>query len=134
MGTRRALLAGAALLLPATRLPAAAKTKEEEEQVAPGEDLMREHGVLNRALLVYEAWLMRDGSGSERIDNRKLATKEKTPTLGIGRRGDDFFFMLNGQPGLQKTIKNMPNTFRVMLYGFSTSQDEWEQVTVTTAQ
>jgi hypothetical protein len=81
-----------------------------------------------------EAWLMRDGSGSERIDNHNLATKEKTPTLGIGRRGDDFFFMLNGQPGLQKTIKNMPNTFRVMLYGFSTSQDEWELVTVTTAQ
>lgn len=82
----------------------------------------------------FEAWLMRDGSGSERIDNHKLATKEKTPTLGIGRRGDDFFFMLNGQPGLQKTIKNLPNTFRVMVYGFSTSQDEWDMVTVTTPQ
>jgi len=27
---------------------------KEEEEVAPGEDLMREHGVLNRLLLVYE--------------------------------------------------------------------------------
>src|SRR5919108_1153619 len=61
MATRRMLLAGAALLLPAARLPAAAKAKKEEEEgVAPGEDLMREHGVLNRALLVYEAWLARD--------------------------------------------------------------------------
>lgn len=81
-----------------------------------------------------EAWLMRYGSRSERIDTRNLATKEKTPTLGIGRRGDDFFFMLNGQPGLQKNIKNLPNTFRVMLYGFSTSQDEWDSVSVVTAQ
>src|SRR5438270_6878929 len=63
MSTRRRLLAGAALLLPAMRVPAAAKKKQEkEEEVAPGEDLMREHGVLNRALLVYEAWLLRDGA------------------------------------------------------------------------
>ena len=47
------------------RLPAAAKKKEQDEAVAPGEDLMREHGVLNRALLVYEAWLMRDGAPAQ---------------------------------------------------------------------
>jgi hemerythrin-like domain-containing protein len=64
MSTRRRLLAGAALLLPAMRLSAAGKKKDEEE-VAPGEDLMREHGVLNRALLVYEAWLARDGSPAQ---------------------------------------------------------------------
>jgi len=55
MTTRRQLLRGAALLPPA--LSRAAARKAEEEKVAPGEDLMREHGVLNRALLVYEAWL-----------------------------------------------------------------------------
>ncbi|MFL6208573.1 MAG: hypothetical protein ACJ74W_06955 [Pyrinomonadaceae bacterium] len=42
--------------------------------------------------------------------------------------------MLNDQPGLQKTINNMPNTFRVLRYGFSTAQAEWELVLVTTAQ
>ena len=56
MSTRRRLLAGAALLLSAMRVPAAAnKKQEEEEEVAPGEDLMREHGVLNRALLLEAA-------------------------------------------------------------------------------
>jgi len=56
MTTRRQLLRGAALLPPAVSLAAAAG-KSGEGKVAPGEDLMREHGVLNRALLVYEAWL-----------------------------------------------------------------------------
>ena len=55
MTTRRQLLRGAALLPPALSLAAAGKA--DSEKVAPGEDLMREHGVLNRALLVYEAWL-----------------------------------------------------------------------------
>jgi hemerythrin-like domain-containing protein len=43
------------LLPPALSLAAAGKP--DAEKVVPGEDLMREHGVLNRALLVYEAWL-----------------------------------------------------------------------------
>lgn len=30
------------------------KAEKEEEEVAPAEDLMREHGVLNRVLLIYE--------------------------------------------------------------------------------
>jgi len=55
MTTRRQLLRGAAFLPPALSLAAAGKP--EAEKVVPGEDLMREHGVLNRALLVYEAWL-----------------------------------------------------------------------------
>ena len=80
-----------------------------------------------------EAWLMRDGK-SERLDGNKLGTKEKTPTLGIGRRGDDYFFMLNGEVGLKKTIKNLPPTFRVMLYGYGTSKDEWEMVSVITPE
>jgi hemerythrin-like domain-containing protein len=55
MTTRRQLLRGAALFPPALSL--AATGKADVEKVVPGEDLMREHGVLNRALLVYEAWL-----------------------------------------------------------------------------
>jgi hemerythrin-like domain-containing protein len=65
MATRRTLLKGAALLVPAARLQAAGKEKKNEEEVAPGEDLMREHGVLNRALLVYEAWLEREGAPAQ---------------------------------------------------------------------
>jgi hemerythrin-like domain-containing protein len=38
--------------------------KEGEEEISPAEDLMREHGVLNRVLLVYETSLQRLGSGS----------------------------------------------------------------------
>jgi hemerythrin-like domain-containing protein len=39
--------------LAATRL-LAARPEEEEEEVAPAEDLMREHGVLKRILLIYD--------------------------------------------------------------------------------
>lgn len=49
-------MAGAALL--AESVPAAALTNlragEDEAQVTPAEDLMREHGLLNRVLLIYD--------------------------------------------------------------------------------
>lgn len=77
----------------------------------------------------FEAWVMVDGRG-ERIDSRNLATKATAPTLSIARRGDEYFFALNGQVGLQKTIKNMPRTFRVMLYGFGSSENNWDSVQV----
>jgi hemerythrin-like domain-containing protein len=57
---RRLWLAGAGLLLLGCEKAGAAATQtpsgsgEEEEGVAPPEDLMREHGVLNRILLIYE--------------------------------------------------------------------------------
>jgi len=81
----------------------------------------------------FEAWSVVDGAG-ERLDNRKLATKLKNPTLGIVRRGDEFLFMLNGQEGLSKTVKNLPRTFRVMLYGWSSSENHWDSVRVVTAK
>ena len=79
----------------------------------------------------FEAWSMVDGRG-ERLDNRKLATKIKNPTLSIARKGDDFFFALNGQVGLQSTIKNVPHAFHVMLYGFGSSENDWDSVHVVT--
>jgi hypothetical protein len=87
----------------------------------------------------FEAWAMVDGRG-ERIDNRKLGTKIKNPVLGIVRRGDEFLFVLNGpdsppqeaQVGLKKTLKNMPRTFHVMLYGFGSSENNWDAVRVIT--
>jgi hypothetical protein len=87
----------------------------------------------------FEAWSIVDGRG-ERLDNRKLGTKLKNPVLGIVRRGDEFLFVLNGpdsppeaaQVGLKKTIKNLPRTFRVMLYGFGSSENDWDAVRVVT--
>jgi hemerythrin-like domain-containing protein len=55
-GGRRAFLAGGAavgLTALGAEARAAKKEKEKEEDIGPGEDLMREHGVLRRVLLVY---------------------------------------------------------------------------------
>jgi len=87
----------------------------------------------------FEAWSVVDGRG-ERLDDRKLGTKLKNPVLAIVRRGDEFLFVLNGpdsppqeaQVGLRKTIKNMPRSFHVMLYGFSSSENNWDALRVVT--
>jgi hemerythrin-like domain-containing protein len=47
--------------------PPADKDKKDEEEVSAPEDLMREHGVLNRVLLIYEEGI------------RRLAAKEDLP-------------------------------------------------------
>lgn len=88
-----------------------------------------------------EAWAVVDSVG-ERLDNRKLALKFDNPVLAIIRRGDEFLFVVNkpdGKPedaqiALTKTVKNMPRTFRVMLYGFGSSQNNWDSVRVVTAK
>src|SRR5262245_31754909 len=41
------------------------REKEEEEDVAPAEDLMREHGVLKRILLVYDEVRERISAGKD---------------------------------------------------------------------
>ena len=57
------LLAGAS---PApVKKPAAPKKPEKEEEVTPTEDLMREHGLLKRVLLVYDEVRRRIGTGAE---------------------------------------------------------------------
>jgi hemerythrin-like domain-containing protein len=45
--------------------PPDAKEPGNEAEVAPGEDLMREHGLLNRILLIYEEGLRRLAPGKE---------------------------------------------------------------------
>jgi hypothetical protein len=82
---------------------------------------------------VFEAWAIVDGVSS-RIDDHKLGTKTPNPTIGIVRRGDDFMFMLNGQMGMQKTVKNLPHDFWVMLYGYGSSENDWSSVRVVTMQ
>jgi hypothetical protein len=89
----------------------------------------------------FEAWSVVDGRG-ERLDDRKLGTKLKNPVLAVIRRGDEFLFVLNGpdsppqdaQVGLSKTIRNMPRTFHVMLYGFGSSENNWDAVRVVTVK
>lgn len=86
-----------------------------------------------------EAWSVVDGVG-ERLDNRKLGLKFDNPVLAIVRRGDEFLFVINkpdgspqdAQVALQKTIKNLPRSFRVMLYGYGSSQNNWDSVRVVT--
>lgn len=80
---------------------------------------------------MFEAWAAVDGR-MERIDNRGLATKAKSLWLGIGRRGDQLFFMVNDKVALEHTQRAMPSTFKVMLYGFGTSENNWDAVTVQT--
>ena len=81
----------------------------------------------------FEAWAVVDGR-AERLDNRKLGTKDKRPTLGLVRRGDEFLFMLNGEEGMRRTIKNMPHKFHAMLYGFGTTENEWDSARVVTVK
>lgn len=89
----------------------------------------------------FEAWVVRDGQG-ERLDNRKLGTKMKNPYLSIVRRGEEFLFVINsaeGKPedaqvGLTKTIKNMPKSFRLMLYGYGSSENNWNSARVVVAK
>ena len=90
---------------------------------------------------MFEAWAIRDGQG-ERLDNKNLGTKMKNPVLSIVRRGDEFLFVINkadGKPeeaqiGLTKTIKNLPKSFRVMLYGFGSSENNWNSARVVVAK
>lgn len=59
MKTRRALLWSAAVPLLAQKPAPNKKGGEEEEDVSPAEDLMREHGVLKRVLLIYRETMNR---------------------------------------------------------------------------
>ncbi len=60
---RGASLVGTATLIGSRRLCAAQspeqEKKEEEGEVTPAEDLMREHGALNRILLIYDEAITR---------------------------------------------------------------------------
>ena len=59
------LLAGSASLFGQQTAPAAAIPTAAEEKISPVEDLMREHGVLNRVLVVYDEAIRRLESGEE---------------------------------------------------------------------
>ncbi|HEY6189416.1 MAG TPA: serine hydrolase [Pyrinomonadaceae bacterium] len=77
----------------------------------------------------FEAWAIVNGQG-ERLDNRNLGTNILNPTLGIVRRGDEFTFTVNGEEALRKTLKNLRGAFQVMLYGYSSTENNWDSVRV----
>jgi hypothetical protein len=81
----------------------------------------------------FEAWLVLDGRG-EQLDAHNLGTKERNPTLAIVRRGDELFFMLNGEPGLQRKVPNLPKNFRVMVYGYGGTETRWDWARVVTME
>jgi hemerythrin-like domain-containing protein len=69
---------GAGLLAPAlafanSQEPGAASKKKGAEDISPAEDLMREHGVLNRLLLIYDEHLRRLAA-KEPFDGSVLAS------------------------------------------------------------
>jgi hemerythrin-like domain-containing protein len=82
---RREFLASASAAVLAARAGAAEKepagnAEKEEEEVAPGEDLMREHGVLRRVMLVYD-------EGVHRLDaHQELPLDAVSAAAGIVRR------------------------------------------------
>jgi hypothetical protein len=80
---------------------------------------------------IFEAWLSVDGR-MERIDNRQLATKARSLWLGVGRRGDQIFFMVNDKVALEHTARGLAPSFKVMLYGFGTTENNWDAVSVQT--
>jgi hypothetical protein len=80
---------------------------------------------------IFEAWVSVDGR-MERIDNRQLATKAKSLWLGVGRRGDQFYFMVNDKVALEHTLRGLAPGFKVMLYGFGTTENNWDSVSVQT--
>ena len=74
---RAGLIAGASTFAGAMLVRAASEKKnEEEEEVSPAEDLMREHGVLKRVLLIY-------GEAIRRIEGNQELPPE---TVVIGRK------------------------------------------------
>lgn len=72
VSTGLAMLASACSARPFTVLAAETTPAQAGEEVAPPEDLMREHGVLNRVLLIYEEALRRL-DGKQELDPALLA-------------------------------------------------------------
>ena len=80
---------------------------------------------------IFEAWVSVDGR-MERVDKGNRGTKEKNPVLGIGRRGEQILFLLNGEIGLEHTVRGMSSNFKVMLYGFGNTENHWDSIKVRT--
>ncbi|MGZ3797625.1 MAG: hemerythrin domain-containing protein [Pseudobdellovibrionaceae bacterium] len=65
LNERRNFLISSVALGAGTLIPTSTLAKESREEVGPAEDLMREHGALNRILLIYEEGLRHLNSKSD---------------------------------------------------------------------
>jgi hemerythrin-like domain-containing protein len=72
--SRRSVVLGVPGVLAAKQRARESPKEKEEEEVSPAEDLMREHGVLKRALLVYGECANRLESGKEFPPNTVTGT------------------------------------------------------------
>jgi hypothetical protein len=93
-----------------------------------GSELNRLEWILTSAG-TFEAWAIINGQG-ERLDSRNLGTNIINPTLGIVRRGDEFTFTVNGEEAIRRTLPNPGGAFQVMLYGYSSTENNWDAVRV----
>ncbi len=62
---RTSLLAAGLAVFPAATLGEEKQAKEQDENISTNEDLMREHGILKRVLLIYEEIIRRVGAQQE---------------------------------------------------------------------
>jgi hemerythrin-like domain-containing protein len=75
------LSAAAFIASPGGRLLEAKEKEDEEEEVSPNEDLMREHGVLKRVLLIYREIIRRIDAKQEYPPNVVLAAAKLIRTF-----------------------------------------------------
>ena len=80
---------------------------------------------------LFEAWVTIDGR-MERIDDRRKGTKAKPLWLGIERGGEQIRFRANGQVVYERNVRGLSPTFKVMLYGFGTTENSWDSISVQT--
>jgi hemerythrin-like domain-containing protein len=73
---REFLIAGAVMGM--AGVAGGAEMPKPEEDVSAVEDLMREHGVLRRILLIYEEWLRRYRAKADNLADRSLARIAQT--------------------------------------------------------
>lgn len=113
------ILIGLVFLLSSPSLVFSKSNNTEQEEVAPNEDLMREHGILNRLLLIYQEI-------SRRIDNREsFPINSLSESVNIVRSfledyheklEEDFIFPVFEKAGKQvelvKTLREQHNAGR----------------------
>lgn len=104
MTTRRDLLLSAGAMLAASALPAMAGAAGSEPEVTAAEDLMREHGILRRALLVYAAVVPRLRKNAAGVDASAL---RKTGEL-FRRFGEEYHERQLEERHIFPVIRKMP--------------------------
>lgn len=80
---------------------------------------------------LFEAHVSIDGR-MERIDDRRKGMKAKPLWLGIEREGEQIRLRANGQVVYERNVRGLSSSFKVMLYGFGTTENSWDSISVQT--